>query len=361
MAARQVHRILFVASIGATLQYFVQPLAAALERDGFETIAAAGDIDNLTNFSRSYALPFFRRRGAREVASAFQRLSDIVRVEQPDLVHLHTPPALVIGRLAAKRHRVPSVAVAHGSFLEPRGWRSLVFASVEGVLGHSSVSTVTVNEEDAKFYRRVAGRRSVSVAPVGGIGLEVDRLTAAIRSPDRVAESPSIVVVGRLTPDKNLDLVVSAFAKFRLRHPKATLTFVGTAMPGELAWHVPQMPGIGSRPWVSDPYPMIAGADLLVSASRREGFALGVAEALALGVPAAAVSNRGVRQLLRSGATALTSCPPTAPALAHAMGRAIGRGALEDERARLTSMWSRENAISFHRAVVRRALGVDFP
>ena len=103
------------------------------------------------------------------------------------------------------------------------------------------------------------------------------------------------MVVGRLTPDKNLDLVVSAFAKFRLRHPNATLTFVGAAMPGELAWHVPQLPGIASRPWVSDPYPMIAGADLLVSASRREGFALGVAEALALGVPAAAVSNRGVR------------------------------------------------------------------
>ena len=282
-------------------------------------------------------------------------------LEQPDLLHLHTPPALMLGRLAAKRHGVRSVAVIHGTFLEPRGWRSVVYASMEGLLGHSSISTVTVNEEDAKFYRRLAGKRPVSVAPVGGLGLDLDRLSAAFRSPDRIAAAPSVVVVGRLTTDKNLDLVVSAFGKFRVRYPHATLTFVGAAMPGEPPWNVPQMPGIASRPWMPDPYPIIAGADLVVSASRREGFALGVAEALALGVPAAAVSNRGVRQLLRSGVTALTTCPPTARALAHAMDRAIGRGAPEGERARLTSMWSRENAVNFHREVVHRALDLKTP
>jgi glycosyltransferase involved in cell wall biosynthesis len=284
-----------------------------------------------------------------------------VALEEPDLLHLHTPPALVIGRVAAQRHGVRSVAVAHGSFLEPYGWRSMVYGSVEGVLGRASAATVTENEEDAEFYRRIAGQRPVSVAPVGGIGMDLDRLAAALRSPQRVAPQPSVVVVGRLTPDKNLDLVVSAFGRFRLRHPHATLTFVGAALPGEPAWRVPQAPGIVSLPWLPNPYPIIAGADLVVSASRREGFALGVAEALALGVPAAAVSNRGVRQLQRCGVTALTSCPPSAHALANAMDRAIGRGALPDERARLGSMWSRENAVTFHREVVHRALELSTP
>src|SRR5580704_1188520 len=195
MVASEADRILFVASIGATLQHFVQPLAAALERDGFETIAAAGDMAKVPGFSRSYELPSFRRRGPREAASAFRRLSEIVRLEQPDLLHLHTPPAMVLGRIAAKRNGVRSVAVAHGSFLEPRGWQSVVYASVEGALGHLSTFTVTENEEDAKFYRRVAGKRQVSVAPVGGVGLDLDRLAAAIRSPERVAEAPSVVAV----------------------------------------------------------------------------------------------------------------------------------------------------------------------
>jgi glycosyltransferase involved in cell wall biosynthesis len=262
----------------------------------------------------------------------------------------------VLGRLAAKRHGVRSVAVAHGSFLEPYGWRALVYASVEGVLGRLSAATVTENDEDAAFYRRIAGARPVSVAPVGGIGMESDRLVQALQSPERVAPPPSVVVMGRLTRDKNLDLVISAFSRFRVRHPHATLTFVGETMPGEPAWTVPHAPGIASRPWVPDPYPIIAGADLVVSASRREGFALGVAEALALGVPAAAVSNRGVRQLLRCRATTLMSCPPEAHALAMAMEGAIGRGASADERTRLASMWSREASVTFHTAVIHRTL-----
>jgi glycosyltransferase involved in cell wall biosynthesis len=354
-------RILFVANIGATLRNFVEPLAARLEQEGFETVAAAGDMCALRGFTRSYELPPFRRRGPREVARALRRLSDIVGMEQPDLVHLHTPPALVLGRMASARHGVRSVAVAHGSFLEPRGWRSAVYGLVEAAMARISTMTVTENQEDAAFYRRVAGKQRVLVAPVGGIGLDLDRLGTALRAPDRVTGKPSVVVVGRLTRDKNLDLAVTAFGRFRQRHPDATLTFVGSALPGEPAWTVPKGTGISSRPWMADPYPILAGADLVVSASRREGFALTLAEALALGVPAAAVSNRGVRQLMRCRVSALITCQPNEYALADAMEDAIVRQVPAGERRRLASEWSRENAIGFHRGVVYRALDLNFP
>jgi glycosyltransferase involved in cell wall biosynthesis len=224
-----------------------------------------------------------------------------------------------------------------------------------------SALTVTVNDEDAAFYRRVARRESVSVAPVSGMGLDVARLTAALRSPVRLADNPSVVIAGRLTPDKNLDLAVSAFTRFRSRHPSATLTFVGDTMPGEAAWAVPRAPGIAVHPWVRDPFPLMAGANLIVSSSRREGLALVVAEALALGVPVAAVSNRGIRQIRRRGVTALVSCGSDAEALATAMERALRLRPTEHERGHLAAEWSRENAVSFHREAVYRALKMTRP
>lgn len=84
--------------------------------------------------------------------------------------------------------------------------------------------------------------------------------------PDRVAVAPCVVVVGRLTPDKNLDLVVSAFRKFRLLHPRATRAFVGAAMPGEPAWKCPKCVVLLAVLRYRTHIRIIAGADLVVSA-----------------------------------------------------------------------------------------------
>jgi glycosyltransferase involved in cell wall biosynthesis len=354
-----VRRILFLASIGMTLRQFVEPLAARLRADGFETIAAAADLGSLQSFDRTYELPQFRRRGPAAVLHAYLALTDVVRRERPVLLHLHTPPALVLGRLAGRQFRIPSVAVAHGSFLGPFGGRAIAYAAIEGALARLADHTATENAEDAAFYQRWAGARPVDVAPVGGLGLDLSRLDAAARRPRRIAAPPSVLVVGRLARDKNLDLAVNAFQQFRLRHQGATLTFLGSALPGDPGWEVPNAPGVRHQPWVPDPYPLIVGADLVVSASLREGFSLGAAEALALATPVAAVTNRGIRQLQRQRPSGLVASRAEASALAAAMEEALGRKRVVGERERLATAWSREAAIGFHRRIIYQVLGLD--
>ena len=351
-------RILFIASVGMTHRLFVSPLAMRLRADGFEVIAAAGDLGTLEGFDRTYELPPFRRQGAASVLKALRALTRVIERERPALLHLHTPPALALGRLAGRRLGVPSVAIVHGTFLEPWSRRTLLFAAVEGALARLSVHTVTMNDEDAEFYRHVLGSRSVGVAPVGGMGLDLARLEAALQHPRRLAAPPSVVVVGRLTPDKRHDVAVEAFLRFRRRNPRATLTFVGSTLPGEPSWEVPDAPGVKHQPWVPDPYPLIAGADLLLTASPREGFAVAVTEALALGIPVAAVTNRGVRQALRNGTSGLVASGPDPLSLADAIGVALQCRPAAGERERLATASSRTAAIEYHRNIICRVLGV---
>jgi glycosyltransferase involved in cell wall biosynthesis len=67
-------RILFSASIGMTHRLFVSPLAMRLRADGFEVIAAAGDLGTLEGFDRTYELP---PSGGRE-PHPFSKLSEPV-------------------------------------------------------------------------------------------------------------------------------------------------------------------------------------------------------------------------------------------------------------------------------------------
>ena len=350
-------RVLFVASIGTTLRLFVAPLARSLRAAGIESIAAAGGLDDdLADFDRSYRLPPFRRGSAKAVVAAYRDLRAVVDREKPSLLHLHSPPALILGRLMARSRRIPSIAVAHGSFLEPKGPRSLIYAAFESALARLSAATVTENEEDAEFYRRHCRAGTVSVAPVGGIGIDLTRIEAARHAPKVVGPSPSIVVLGRLTPEKNLDVIVRAFAKLRTVHASAGLTFVGSALPGDRVWTVPSGPGVAHLKWLDDPYPIIAGADLMVLASRREGFSMSAAEALLLGVPVVAVTNRGVREIQRHDAKGLVVVSNSWEQLGQAMEACLNQTSTFEQDPQLAQRWSQTSAIAFHRDVVMREL-----
>jgi glycosyltransferase involved in cell wall biosynthesis len=127
-------------------------------------------------------------------------------------------------------------------------------------------------------------------------------------------------------------------------------------MPGDRPWNVPTGGGISHRQWLADPYPIIAGAEMLVSASRREGFSMAAAEALLLGIPVVAVTNRGARQLQRMKPRLLTLVPNDSKALSEAMVSSLTLGKVGAVDERLASIWSTESAIRSHTELIRNVL-----
>lgn len=137
------------------------------------------------------------------------------------------------------------------------------------------------------------------------------------------AREQRVVFVGRLAPEKGVDLLLQAWRQ--LRPPGWTLELLGD---GELAGAGSMSePGIRFRGWCSpeEVARAVAGARFLVMASRwYETFGMVLIEAYAAGTPAVAPAHGAMGELVQEGVTGFRFEPGSVPALVHALQRATG-------------------------------------
>lgn len=148
------------------------------------------------------------------------------------------------------------------------------------------------------------------------------RARAAEPAPDRPAV-PYLIHVGRFTGQKRHDLLFDAFARLDIPHPLVLL-----AEPEPALSDLVRKRGLDGRVIVAgfkaNPYPWIAGAELLVLCSDHEGLPNVIIEALALDT--AVVSTdcpSGPREILGGACPECLVPVNDAPALAGAIGRAL--------------------------------------
>jgi glycosyltransferase involved in cell wall biosynthesis len=132
--------------------------------------------------------------------------------------------------------------------------------------------------------------------------------------------APCAVFVGRLAPEKGLDVLIDAWPEVRARHPGARLLLVGEG---------PERPALAARiaelglaaainlpGAMADPAPLLRMADLFVLPSREEGMSVALLEAMALGVPIVASAIVGNRRLVVDGVHGRLAPPDDPGALA---------------------------------------------
>jgi glycosyltransferase involved in cell wall biosynthesis len=147
--------------------------------------------------------------------------------------------------------------------------------------------------------------------------------------PVKLPGTPYILHIGRFAPQKRHDLLLDAFSTLPPSHRLVLLCHDDPALQAMIAAR-----GLADRVSVAgfqpNPYPWIAGADLLVLCSDHEGMPNVLVEALLLGTPVVSTDcPSGPREVLRDGAYGrLVPCGDL-DALATAMREALGepRGA----------------------------------
>lgn len=137
------------------------------------------------------------------------------------------------------------------------------------------------------------------------------------------SDSPRASFVGRLAPEKGLDILIAAWPLVLAEQPRARLVLIGEG---------PERPALeaqihrlglvasvelpGSSP---DPTPLLRQSDLFVLPSREEGMSLALLEAMALGLPVVATAIPGNLRLLSDPPLGHLSPPDDPPALARAL------------------------------------------
>jgi len=115
-----------------------------------------------------------------------------------------------------------------------------------------------------------------------------------------------IVTLSRLSHEKRVEMLVRAFGRVAGDFPAWDLEIYGDGPLAPALTDVIERLGLGRRAFLrgftNDPYGVLAGSDLYVSASTVEGFGNAIWEALACGVPVVAMDcGAPVRTLVRDG------------------------------------------------------------
>ena len=160
------------------------------------------------------------------------------------------------------------------------------------------------------------------------------------------ADGVRLLYVGRVSKEKNLELLAEAYARLAERRPGLSLTVVGE---GPLrAWMEGRLAGVGRARFTGvlhgeDLYSVFASADLFVFPSLTDTFGNSVVEALASGLPCITSNQGGPREIIEDGECGVVFDPDRPGDLEEKIL------SLSDDRVRLKAMGSRarERAMQF--------------
>jgi len=307
--------------------------------------------------------PLHTPRTVADLARAAWSLRRIARREGVDLVHANSIRAGIVASAAAGAGGPP--AVVHVRDVLPDGpltrmTRFAVGRGASAIIGNS-----------AHTLERFADPRTEAVLAVAHSPVDLDRLRAAgnlDRCRARAAlgipadAAPVLGVVAQLTPWKGQDDAVRIVAGLRDVHPGVRLLLAGSAkfvssstrhdnhaFVERLRAIVDDL-GLGDRVVLlgerGDVPELLRALDMLLVPSWEEPFGRTVVEALAVGVPVAATSVGGPREVLTDGVEGLLLPPRRPEAWVSALAPLLG------ERGRLAEMAGRgrARAIAFDRA-----------
>lgn len=317
-----------------------------LGRRGHEAIVLVpgkGD-DRYANF------PIERFRGLRwqlypglTVAGPAPGLTRTLRRWQPDIIHLAGPAVLgAQATVAGRALRLPLVAHyqtdlatyagCHGlGFLQPVAWQYL--RAIHRLAERTYCPTPTVRRQlGAQGFRDLA----LCARGVDTVGFHPDRRGAALRArilgPGADPTTPIAAYVGRLSPEKNLDALLS----IATARPDLPLLIVGdgparprleAALAGKRAYFTGELRG-------ADLAAAYASADFLVCTSLTETFCQVAQEAMASGLPTVGFRAGGVQDVVLDGETGFLCAPDDERAWHAVVGTVAGNPATRQRLAR---------------------------
>ncbi len=295
---RVLHVTQSTGGVGAVVSSLV---ADQIARGWRVSVACPPDIDLAAAASaagaRVYSWHASRSPTIATVAESV-RLHRIVAAARPDVVHLHSSKAGLVGRLVVRR-RIPTVFEPHlWSFDAQPGVTEVPARLWERLAVRWTDRVLCVSDDE-----RTAGERAGIDADYSVIdnGVDLQRFRpadrAAARARLRLDDAPIALCLARLAPLKGQDYLLDAWPGVLARVPDARLLFVGDGPAAAVLREHPMSadPSVTWLPHADDPRDLFAAADVLVAPSRAEGMALTPIEAMASGRPVVGFAANGMR------------------------------------------------------------------
>lgn len=267
---------------------------------------------------RSLNLP--KASGRRDTS---RHLTEALRPERPDVLHLHSFSPHVHGVRAAVALGVPSVVVSfHDLRLGAR--RALICRH----LARRVTRVIVLNQPMAELYRHRCGYTPEQIAVLPN-GVDVQRFAPRPRDQELAqrlglrSEDFVIGSVGSLRPNKGYRFLLEAFAAVRRELPTARLVLVGAGDRQRELQALAHRLGLGSSALLvgeqQDIPRWMSLFQVYVQPSLIESHGLALNEAMAMALPCVATNRGGMPELLDGGRVGMLVPPHRAQPLAQAI------------------------------------------
>ena len=361
----QCRHMLYAMHLPATLTHLVKAPAGADDRP----IAVGSDVTVIPCPVMHWALfPFAAARaGARLLRR--QRF-DLIQVQEPYLCG-------IVGAYLSWRFKIPLVVGVFSDEIDNPVWiaerplNRVANAMSKWVLRRASA----VRTDSRTVADSLATKGYVNIAFIPFLITHADRLiepsAQANATRARLLQGqagPLVLAVSRLEPEKNISLMLQAFAEVSRNIPEAKLAIAGTGrLAEELRCEGEQLaPGrVRWLGWIAneDMPAYYQAADLLILSSNRESAARVLSESLLAGTPVLTTDTAGAREVVADGVsgriTPVGDLAAFGSALSDLLGdanrlAAMGKAGREKMRAHVTAETvSQELRRLYEQAMVR--------
>jgi glycosyltransferase involved in cell wall biosynthesis len=370
-----------LATVDTALAKLLRGIMEALREEGYVSEAACADGPYVEELRKAgfpvHTIPFQRRALSTAHFKAFLELCRLIRSREYDIVHVHTPVAQVLGRIAARRAGVPVILyTSHGFQFDIRrpAWTRFAIRQLERFLARWTDVIFTQSGEDAETAVRTRIADEARVVWIGN-GIELARFHPGhdgdvrrefgLSSDDRV-----VAFVGRIVRDKGILELIEAMSLVRSTMPSAKLLIIGERSFPDVATKRAVEPliqeviggndlrdAIRFTGFRDDVPRLLRAVDLMVLPSRGgEGMPRSIIEAMATGLPVVATNVRGSREEVVHGETGLLVPPRDPIRLAEAIQELLSN----PKGAREMGMRGRQRAMELYdeRSVLERQLSL---
>ncbi len=327
-------KILYIVTRGDVIggaSMHVLELAGEMQRRGCDVTILLGPGDIVAQLAQQRGLPtiieplLLRQISPWQDLRCLFRLSRLLRQWRPDVLHLHSAKAGLLGRIVAKLHHVPVIYSVHGwSFSMYQGIKARCFQWLERLLMPLTDQMVLVCQRDFDIASNLLGAKPTQLALVHNGIAECTTLTKNTDS-----SFCRLISVARFEDPKDQVTLLKAMTAVASKNWHLKLVGSGPTQKScrllaqELG--LEQVEFLGER---SDVAELLAQSDVFVLSSLSESLPVSVIEAMRAGLPVVATNVGGMAELVADGVNGYLVSPQDANSLGQCLNKLIAESGL---------------------------------
>ncbi len=338
--------------------HFMKGQVAYLVSKGFRVVIISGAGEEISTLCKEEGaelipLPFSRSITPLHDLVLLYRLVRIIQQVKPDIINAGNPkPGLLLTLAAWILRKQGRVFTLHGLVSDSRegfqGWMMSRFEKLSCSLAQKVLVVSPSLAQHAIRRGLLSPHKSVVIGKGSYNGIDLNRFQRtplvmtqvdALRAAQHIAEHHFVFgFVGRITTDKGIDLLMTAFEQLCIEDARVRLVMAGpldqeNALPSALLQRLNHHHGVRLLGKVSDIVPVYPMMQVLVLSSYREGFGNVLLEAAAMGIPVIAPSIPGCSDAMKPGVNGSSFPKGDVAALFQAMKTYVDNPSLREQHA----------------------------